>query len=149
MNLLCSDFFISTLCVQGSHCAVVAYYSSHGQWYLPIYIAKRSTILPWWGYPSTLSHGAVPRRNSPTPAALKWYLENLYRGHGSIMDYTVVVSPPAQCCQKCPPRAYFWRDHLSGQILELWETVFFIYIHVYFILKKERLNTTLFLFLKV
>lgn len=55
MNLLCSDFFISTLCLKGSHCAVAAYYSSHSQVYLWIYTAERSPSLPWWGYPSTLS----------------------------------------------------------------------------------------------
>lgn len=50
------------LCLQGSHCAVAAYYSSHGQLYLLVSIAKRNTVLPWWGYPSTLCQDAVPRR---------------------------------------------------------------------------------------
>lgn len=62
-NLLCFGFYISTLCLQGSHFAIVAYYPSHGQFYLPNYIAIRNTSLPQWRLPRQ----TLPRCwNSPT-----------------------------------------------------------------------------------
>lgn len=135
-NLLCSDFFISTLSAGLTLCSCSLLLIT-----CPV---VPTDLYCWMEYnfamvTPPLSQDAVLRRNSPTPgAAVKWCPGNHYRGHGPIMDYTALGSPPTQSCQKCPPSVSFWGDCLPGQILELWEVVTYICLFYF----KTGENTT-------